>query len=727
MKSYQIALTTSAIGVIAGITIASLQARDLLTKSILIVGGALPAITLTHFIVDTRATRKLNESERRVKDTAISLEKADRDLETSKASLEKITQDFEAYRRESEQIQQRLLDQIEQTKQSLTAVVGERNQVLELITQLREQASKDREKIDSLTLEIEHWEKSYHLKVAAEVKAIRANEIQKVFDEHDAITQQAMSLFRQLQTWGEKVAHGHNSKREIIKGLASAYNVNLDEIQQAIEKERSGYLEQIEILNEKVARLQQELADDLIEPQYRNFGFDINGRIANELARTIWQDLQIPLAAKGFQVKSDGLVDVGFGYSRSISPQAIAETISKHSEALVKKLGLFKITSVRKLEITDCIVVSFRQTPAIKDDEIKLMVGSPEQFINYITSHPIRYRLIADPGQGKTPTTAVMISEILKAGCTRGNTGKGEKVPNTLVIVSYPGAVSSLKDSSYPLDIFLKYGDTTAAIKSFDDCLADGKYRLQNTQYAANYFQIWVWEELDNTLNSCSEPSKAGGNLKHILKQFGHNNIGWIVSGQSVMTKQIPGFTNDDRSLFTEIIIGIPKIRHYLNTYGKGKNSESNLAKLTRNLDAIEEYIEHKNELVTDDARLLRVALVVDSRSPKLYFLPNLDNVSFNYQEIERVKRESELDKVTGTADTRLTAKGSNQDIARVDRMDDGQSNLTYSGIGQSVNNDLKPHCPHCGKLNLKLMQDSRFKCEGCKKRFVSNKAIYKR
>jgi hypothetical protein len=73
------------------------------------------------------------------------------------------------------------------------------------------------------------------------------------------------------------------------------------------------------------------------------------------------------------------------------------------------------------------------------------------------------------------------------------------------------------------------------------------------------------------------------------------------------MTKQIPGFTNDDRSLFTEIIIGIPKIRHYLNTYGKGKNSESNLAKLSRNLDEIEEYIDHKNELITDDARLLRL------------------------------------------------------------------------------------------------------------------------
>ncbi|ODG97096.1 hypothetical protein A4S05_01425 [Nostoc sp. KVJ20] len=351
------------------------------------------------------------------------------------------------------------------------------------------------------------------------------------------------------------------------------------------------------------------------------------------------------------------------------------------------------------------------------------MVGTPDEFINYVVSHPIRYRLIADPGVGKTPTTAVMISEIVKAGCTRGNTGKGEKVPHTLVTVSYPGAVASLKDSNYPLEHFLKYGDTTAAIKSFDDCLDDGNFRVQNPTFAANFFQIWAWDELDNTLNSCSEPYKAGENLKKILKQFGHNNIGWIVSGQSVMTKQIPGFTNDDRSLFTEIIIGISKIRHYLNTYGKGKNSESNLAKLTRNLDAIEEYIEHKNELVTDDARLLRVALVVDSRSPKLYFLPNLDKVSFNYSLIEETKRLARVAKSPDTGYTRLTRDTLNSSIASTDMV---MSAASFSTIGGNRLQDTKPYCPHCGHANLTIRKDKRYYCLNCKKVTVSNKIVWK-
>jgi DNA-directed RNA polymerase subunit RPC12/RpoP len=189
------------------------------------------------------------------------------------------------------------------------------------------------------------------------------------------------------------------------------------------------------------------------------------------------------------------------------------------------------------------------------------------------------------------------------------------------------------------------------------------------------------------------------------------------------MTKQIPGFTNDDRSLFTEIIIGIPKIRHYLNTYGKGKNSESNLAKLTRNLDAIEEYIDHKNELVTDDARLLRVALVVDSRSPKLYFLPNLDKVSFNYQEIEETKRLARLAKSPATIGNGLESETLKPHTASNGQMVSLPPKTTIGGSHQS---GTSPHCPHCGSANLKLQNDDRYRCLGCKKRTVSNKIIWK-
>ncbi|MHC5722565.1 MAG: hypothetical protein ACYT04_24250 [Nostoc sp.] len=717
-------LGLSAFSLCAGLAIASGGFANDTAKIISMLGvGALPASFITYFVADTKSQKLLNDAESKNQKAGETLHKVIKEFDNCKSRLATVNSQLESLKDELKEARN-TINSLGHNKLENTGLIA---QLQNRLNELSTRTQKDAQRIEYLQTETEQWELNFKSQVEAEsnqrFQVAKSQELQKIYDEHDAITSETMQLFRRLQNWGEKVAHGHQSKAEIIKSLASSYNNNLDEVSKAISEEQQNYLNQIELLNERVAQLQQQLQGDLAEPLYGDFGFDINGKIANEIARTLFSDIRLALSVKGFQVKADGAVDVGYGYSRSVDSQAIVEAIKKESQVLAKKLGIFKITSVRKLEVTDCIVVSYRMEPAIKTDEIKLMVGTPDEFINYVTSHPIRYRLIADPGVGKTPTTAVMISEIVKAGCTRGNTGKGEKVPHTLVTVSYPGAVGSLKDSNYPLEHFLKYGDTTAAIKSFDDCLDDGNFRVKNPTFAASFFQIWAWDELDNTLNSCSEPYKAGENLKKILKQFGHNNIGWIVSGQSVMTKQIPGFTNDDRSLFTEIIIGIPKIRHYLNTYGKGKNSDSNLAKLTRNLDAIEEYIDHKNELVTDDARLLRVALVVDSRSPKLYFLPNLDRVSFNYQEIEETKRLARLAKSTDTGDTRLTRDTLNPSTASTDTVMSAASFPTTGGSRQS---DTKPYCPHCGHANLTIRKDKRYYCLNCKKVTVPNKIVWK-
>jgi ribosomal protein S27AE len=717
-------LGLSVFGLCAGLSIASGGFTNDIAKLISMLGvGALPASFITYFIADTKSQRLLNDAESKNEQAGKTLHKIIRDFDTCKSKLANVTSLLETVKDELKEARN-TINSLGHSKLENTGLIA---QLQAKLNQAFTQAQQEKQRIEYLESECEQWEFNFKSQVETEAnerfQLAKSQELEKIYHEHDSITSEAMQLFRRLQSWGEKVAYGHQSKAEIIKSLASSYNENLDEVGEAIAHERQNYLLQIELLNERIGQLQQQLLGDLIEPVYGDFGFDINGKIANEIPRTLFSDIRLALSVKGFQVKPDGVVDVGYGYSHSVHPSSVVEAILKHSGIIAKKLGLFKITSVRKLEVTDCIVVSYRIEPAIKADEIKLMVGTPDEFINYVVSHPIRYRLIADPGVGKTPTTAVMISEIVKAGCTRGNTGKGEKVPHTLVTVSYPGAVGSLKDSDYPLEHFLKYGDTTAAIKSFDDCLDDGNFRVKNPTFAANFFQIWVWDELDNTLNSCSEPYKAGQNLKKILKQFGHNNIGWIVSGQSVMTKQIPGFTNDDRSLFTEIIIGIPKIRHYLNTYGKGKNSDSNLAKLIRNLDAIEEYIDHKNELVTDDARLLRVDLVVDSRSPKLYFLPNLDKVSFNYQEIEEVKRLVRVAKSPGTAGNSLAGESSMPYIASNGRIASLPPISTIEGSHQSGTN---PHCPHCGSASLKLQNDDRYRCLGCKKRTVSNKIVWK-
>jgi hypothetical protein len=124
-----------------------------------------------------------------------------------------------------------------------------------------------------------------------------------------------MQMFQELQQWGQKVAHGHQVKREIIKEMASNYNQNLEEFADAARTEISGYVNQIELLNEKIARLQQKLAGDLIEPQLLEVAYSVEGCIANDIAKEVFTTLQIPLAVKGYHAKPDGSTDVGYGFS----------------------------------------------------------------------------------------------------------------------------------------------------------------------------------------------------------------------------------------------------------------------------------------------------------------------------------------------------------------------------------------------------------------------------
>lgn len=530
--------------------------------------------------------------------------------------------------------------------------------------------------------------------------------------------------------------------REKVQGLISKYEAMLQEFRLDLKKRFEGVMNvkgqleagmssdeefflrlrmQIQRLEGEVQQLQEKV-NHLSKPLEYRPATRADMKTANIFIR-YFQQLGIILDRAGIDYKHHEST-LWFFTDRN-SRLILADDLNEHSDKL-QALSHCLNSPTFKLDPESGLIyvtVVLSKKPTASETDISLLVGSALEFIEYITSHPIRYRLIADPGEGKTPTTAVMLSAILKAGCKRGNVSKGAKVPYTLVTVSYPGVQSSLKDSDYPLDLFLEYGTEASAVKSFQVALEDWEYRRKNIPYAEQFFQLWVWDEFDNTVNSSSDPQALADRLKLLLKQGGHNNIGWIVSGQSVMTKQIPGFTNDDRSLFTETIIGIPKIRHYLNTYGKGKNSDSNLAKLSRNLEQIEEYIEQKNGMVTDDARLLRVALVVDSRSPKLYFLPNLDCVTFDTNTIEETRKLARQfrDGDAGMSVSRsATRSSSSADIISASRLPSPPEKSPIGG------RESQPHCPECGSANVKPQSQNRYKCGDCGARRVESKMVWK-
>jgi hypothetical protein len=736
-KQIGIMATAGITGMFAGVLLISGGIRiQLLSLAGLL---ALPPIAVGLIVADTKAQGKVNQAEAKVSDALRSLDGATIKLaasEEKEASLQlELAEVQNSLNRAKE-----LLRVCEVERCQSAATIGQQHVKID---ELQAALVSHQERLEELEAEIEAWEEQFQATVNQEAQKLfqvaKLSQIKRIETENDALTREAIEIAKQYRQWANLADARLQDPREFVENITSSYNSKISDFGQSYSKQVSGYLEQIEILNCKVAALQQKLQGDLLQPEYGQFGYAVEGRISNDIARRFWEELQIPLAVKGYQVKPDGSTDVGYGYSRSIPVEALLRDFSRHSADLAKWLGIHKVTSIRKHEISDLIILTFRREPAVKDDTVRLIAGTADEFIAYVTSHPIRYRLIADPGQGKTPTTAVMVSEILKVGGTRGNTGKGKKIPHTLVTVSCPDVESSQKDSDYPLEIFLKYGNTTAAVKSIDDALEDWQYRKRDTVYAENFFQLWVWDELDNTLSSSSDPKGTGEAFKKILKQCHHTGVGWIVSGQSVMTSQIPGFMDDDRELFTQIIIGTSKIRKYLEKYGKKVLSAKAVSQLLRNLDDLEPYIEEKNSRVTDIARLLRLALILDDKSPKLYFLPNLDSVKFDGEKIENVITKAEQTKrhflvqASGQFGQGLGGEVQNYYSEGIPKMGSHPPNLTIGVSTQFPKSTQKPHCPHCGGSTLELVEnETRYQCESCKtasnrpKKFVVSKAIWK-
>jgi chromosome segregation ATPase len=226
---------------------------------------------------------------------------------------------------------------LEETKKALDLAVVEHEKAYKLNQVMREekgilagQVAAFKSEIEQLQDEIEEWEEQFsdRVELAADVKfqVAKKAEIQKIFDEHDAITSQAMQLFQELQQWGQKVAHGHQTKREIIQNLARSYNENLLEFGETVKKEHSAYVAQIELLNERVAQLQHQLNGDLVEPEYLKCGFDQNGRIANAIAEWLWNHHKIPLKVTGFEVSGDVLT-AGYTYPRSMPLEALVKQV----------------------------------------------------------------------------------------------------------------------------------------------------------------------------------------------------------------------------------------------------------------------------------------------------------------------------------------------------------------------------------------------------------------
>lgn len=210
----------SACGLFAGLLLASGGFKGGLIKALSLAGlGAIPPVFLTHLILDTRFSRKLNDAEGKAFEYSAKLDKSKSFVAELEAKNEKLIHELTTIR---QTLEKTILDRdvcrgiIETLKPS--------------IEQLERDLAASKSAAEELQAECDEWESEFHSRVAVEAnrqfQESKVKEMYRLCQENDSITDEAMALLRRLQTWGVKVAQGHSQKREIITSLASAYNTN---------------------------------------------------------------------------------------------------------------------------------------------------------------------------------------------------------------------------------------------------------------------------------------------------------------------------------------------------------------------------------------------------------------------------------------------------------------------------------------------------------------------
>jgi chemotaxis protein histidine kinase CheA len=674
---------------------------------------SLPTVAGLHLVLDGKATKRINEAQTKASNAESRASQAEFKAVEATATLSQTQSRLADLGKKNSELAielasiQKTLEDVNLHREQLL-VYAENTQPT--INQLQEELKTAQQTVEALQAEIEELETDFEEKVESEaqqrLQEAKKEEIQRIFDEHDAITSQAMSLFKRLQSWGQKVAVSHEQKRELIITLAGAYNQNLEGVRELVEKEHGHYIQQIEILHENVARLQQRLAGDLVEPSYGQFGFDPNGKIANALAEWLWNHHKIPLKVTGFEISSDGVLTAGYIYSRSMAPESLARLIEDDSSQIARSLGLYSVEKPQKLQIADVFTVKVRrERPARKADKGSLY-RSKEEFINYILSQPVRMRIVGEPGAGKTPTVAVLLSHVLKRGFLEANTPNGRKLPYSIVESCNPLAGISVKNGD-ELDFCLRWN---SGARGFKGLLEEYRFRKNptNADYKNSVGYIWVADEIDNTMAELTKDEAKP--FKDALKDGGHVNLGVIVMGQSANVSTSKGLSIDDQKMLTNIYIDPVSIRTFLTQYGERFYSKRAVEKALATLEELELEIEERNEVICDTAREFRIGMVTASRSPIFYQLPYFDSVEIDLNEYQQTLAKVALIR-EGRGKTGVVSRVSDdfEDVstATLSERLDGSRHSPYVGLETGRDVSGKPACPYCKSEKVRSKGDS--------------------
>jgi ribosomal protein S27AE len=227
-----------------------------------------------------------------------------------------------------------------------------------------------------------------------------------------------------------------------------------------------------------------------------------------------------------------------------------------------------------------------------------------------------RVRITGGSESGKSPTVENLAVCILqhKKGIVKLYNPQHESLKNFWTI---PASGTSHQDSA--------------------EAIADLAAMVNNKTNERNQFQLWIFDEIDSTMTNDEVNAKAvSGNIKSILKQASHQNLGFVCSGQNANTKQYKDFDRSDWNSAVNIHIGD-------NAYDAINNSNAITPKEQERLkgiaDQLKEHCLNLNEEIGLDKfnpQAYRFALVMEP-GIKPYFIQLPDFGLYTYDQLQSV------------------------------------------------------------------------------------------
>jgi hypothetical protein len=669
------------------------------------------------------------------------IERLEEELSQTHSSLATAEQKHKREQSHLAGLNSQLTSDLQATKQSLTeiqATLKESNREIEKANQHRDRAIKAisdlqraiaglnrkleaaQGETEELKAEVGAWESEFEDRVDVEAErrfqVAKKAEIERVFAEHDGITAEAIRIAHGLQAWGEKVGSAHEAKRQLIKEMAGAYNQNLDELSATIEQERSEYLNRIELLTEKVARLQQQLEGDLIEPSYGQFGYSVEGKIANDIARKVWEDLNIPLAVTGYHIRSDGSINAGYSYSHSIGVETILCDLNRHTGDLVKWLGIHCITSIKKHEISDLIIISLRREPPIKEEELKRLFTPIEKLATQVIREMSRkgtIRIMGATGDGKGIAARYLLSRIIQT--------------QPWFIRLHDPQHGSAEDYWGIAKVSQSGDEMKQALKAISTQMVDRETSKNHVPITLD-----ILDEIDTQLNKSDKKQ-----FLNLVSRIRHLGMKLILIGQNPKVSRA-GFQWADMEQMICLYQGSSALDAIKNNPALALRKEI----LLKQYGQIAESIQAKNEWLDDAKKHYFGLCVTPGKSAQWYELPIADQIEID-SECELIS-----DKFSIPINTSLFVNPKNyatpvaDDLAQPVNMAQNGNCQTVTGKGLHAHGNLgdnatidqsnaetatpaKPTCKNHLGAKLSQGKDQRYYCSLCKRKLRKLEVIW--